>query len=76
MNEETNQQEESNEVRFNVSCDSENRISVQVEGITKSVIAVLLNVAMKNEDVKKILLTTATIINEHSDELEQIENLK
>jgi NaMN:DMB phosphoribosyltransferase len=75
MNQETNQQEESNEVKFNISCDAENRISIQVEGITQTIMAVLLNAAMKSEDVKRIILTTATIIKDHSDELTKIENL-
>ena len=75
MNQETNQPEESNEVKFHIACDSENRISIQVDGITRSIIAVLLNAAMKNEDVKSIILTTASIIRDHSDELQKIETL-
>lgn len=74
MNQETNQ-EETNEVTFNVSCDSDNRISIKVDGITHTIIAVLLNAAMKSPDVKHIILATATIIKEHSDELTKIENL-
>lgn len=75
MNQETNQNEESNEVKFHIACDAENRISIQVDGLTRSIIAVLLNAAMKNNDVKTILLTTASIIMDHSDELQKIETL-
>lgn len=75
MNQETNQHEESNESTFHISCDSEDRISIKVEGLTRSIIAVLLNAAMRNEDVKTILLTTASVIRDHSDELQKIENL-
>lgn len=75
MNQETNQHEESNEVTFNISCDAENRIAIKVDGVSRSIIAVLLNAAMRNEDVKSIILTTASIIRDHSDELEKIENL-
>lgn len=75
MNQETNQQSDSNEVRFNVSCDADNKISIQVDGIKHSIIAVLISAAMKSDDVKSILLATATIIKDHSDELNQIDNL-
>jgi hypothetical protein len=73
MNQETNQHEESNEVTFNISCDAENRISIKVDGISRSIIAVLLNAAMRNEDVKTIVLSTASIIRDHSEELKKIE---